>query len=253
MIYCSQEWNYALRKQLEANRRNSRKSTGPKSPEGNSNSSRNNLRLGLTGQISLLPTEDREAHDAFCNGLIDGFNPQTPMERQLAQSVAEDNWHLNRAVAIENNMFALGHQHERREIQIALADAATLQAQADKFNLLSIYEQRINRNLQRNMNLLRELQAEREAQRGLAVEEAKLLAQLNLINGLARDPEFGRTGANPLCGSPLPGSLLSGSVTNGFVFSTEEIDRDNRLKAARQAKITPSKVPIQRLAGARAA
>ena len=141
-------------KQLAANRRNAQKSTGP-GPEGKANSSRNNLRHGLTGHISLLPTEDREAHDAFCNELIDSFNPKTPMERQLAQSIAEDSWRLNRACAIENNMFALGHQHERREVQIALADAATFQTQAAAFNLLSIYEQRINRNLQRNMKLLK--------------------------------------------------------------------------------------------------
>jgi hypothetical protein len=63
-------------KQLAANRRNAQKSTGPKTP----NSSRNNLRHGLTGLLSLLPTEDREAHDAFCNELIDSFSPETPME-----------------------------------------------------------------------------------------------------------------------------------------------------------------------------
>jgi len=211
-------------KQLEANRRNAQKSTGPKTTEGKSNSSRNNLRHGLTGQISLLPTEDREAHDAFCNELIQSFAPETPMETQLAQSIAEDSWRLNRAVAIENNMFALGHQHERREIQIALADARTFLAQAAAFNLLSIYEQRVNRNLQRNMKLLRELQAERKAQRDRAMEEAKLLAQLNLMNGLAYEPE-----------------------RNGFVFSHTEInraiDRDNRLQAAKRAAMPPAKQP----------
>src|SRR5580704_9626567 len=123
-------------KQLEANRRNAEKSTGPKSAATKSISSRNNLRHGLTGHISLLPTEDREAHDAFCNELVDSFTPETPMENQLAQSVAEDSWRLNRARAIENNMFALGRQHERREIQIALADAETFQDQAASFNLL---------------------------------------------------------------------------------------------------------------------
>src|SRR5579864_6903224 len=145
-------------KQLEANRRNAEKSTGPKTAEGKSNSSRNNLRHGLTCQISLLPTEDREAHDKFCTELIDSFNPETPMERQLAQSIAEDSWRLNRARAIENNMFALGHGHQHREAQIALADAATFLAQAAAFDRLTIYEQRINRNLQRNMKLLGELQ-----------------------------------------------------------------------------------------------
>src|SRR5579862_2967479 len=126
----------ATEKQLEANRRNAEKSTGPKAAEGKSNSSRNNLRHGLTGHVSLLPGEDRQAHDAFCNELIDSFAPETPMERQLAQAIGEDSWRLNRARAIENNMFALGHQHERREARIALADAETFQTQAAAFNLL---------------------------------------------------------------------------------------------------------------------
>ncbi len=221
-------------KQLEANRRNAEKSTGPRTAEGKSNSSRNNLRHGLTGHISLLPTEDREAHDAFCNELIDSFNPETPMERQLAQSIAEDSWRLNRARAIENNMFALGRDHQHREAQIALADAATFQTQAAAFNLLSIYEQRINRNLQRNMKLLRELQTERKAQHDQAMEEAKLLAQLNLMNGLPYEPE-----------------------RNGFVFSPTEInraiDRDNRLKAAKLAATSPQKPCQPQLPIARAA
>ena len=121
-------------------------------------------------------------------------------------------------------MFALGHQHERREVQIALADAATFQTQAAAFNLLSIYEQRISRNLQRNMKLLKELRAERKSQHDQAVEEAKLLAQLNLMNGLPYQPE-----------------------ENGFVFSAAEInraiDRDNRLKATRLAATPPAKQP----------
>jgi hypothetical protein len=124
------------------------------------------------------------------------------------------------ARAIENNMFALGHGHQHREAQIALADAETFQTQAAAFNLLSIYEQRINRNLQRNMKLLRELQTERKAEHDHAMEEAKLLAQLNLLNGLPYEPE-----------------------QNGFVFSHTEInraiDRDNRLKAARVAAMPP--------------
>ncbi len=218
-------------KQLEANRRNAQKSTGPKTAEGKSNSSRNNLRHGLTGQISLLPTEDREAHDAFCHELIDSLTPETAMEQQLAQSIAEDSWRLNRARAIENNMFALGHHHERREAQIALADAETFQTQAVAFDRLTIYEQRINRNLQRNMKLLKELQTERKAQHHQALEEAKLLAQLNLMNGLPYEPE-----------------------RNGFVFSHTEInraiDRDNRLKAAKLAAMPPAadRIPIAKAA-----
>src|SRR3984885_6561155 len=120
-------------KQLAANRRNAGRSTGARTPAGRARSSMNNLRHGLTGQINILPTEDREAHDRFCADLIDSLQPETPMEKQLALSIAEDNWRLNRARAIENNMFALGHQGERREIQVALADARTFQTHANQF------------------------------------------------------------------------------------------------------------------------
>jgi hypothetical protein len=216
-------------KQLEANRRNAERSTGPTSAAGKARSSRNNLRHGLTGQINILPTEDREAHDRFCNELVDSLKPETPMEQQFAHSIAEDNWRLNRARAIENNMFALGHQGERRELQVALADARTFQAQANQFQLLTIYEQRINRTLQRNLKQLQELQADCRQQRERALEEAQLLAQQSLLNGLPYEP-----------------------AKDGFGFSNAEInfaiDRGNRLREAKlnnSAALTPLKPPAQ--------
>jgi hypothetical protein len=213
-------------KQLAANRRNAERSTGARTPAGKARSSLNNLRHGLTGQINVLPTEDREAHDRFCNELIESLRPETPMEQQLAQSVAEDNWRLNRARAIENNIFALGHQGERRELQVALADARTFQAQANQFQLLTIYEQRISRNAQRNLQQLQELQAERRQQHDRALEEAQLLAQQSLVNGLAYDP-----------------------AKDGFDFSNAEInfaiDRGNRLREAKQAAASTPKPPAQ--------
>ena len=152
-------------KQLEANRRNAQRSTGPKTDDGKARSSRNNLRHGLTGQVTVLPGEDREVHDAFCNELMASLKPETPMERDLAQSIAEDSWRLNRAVAIDANMFALGRGPKcgknGHEIRNALADARTFQERAAQFNLLTLYEQRINRNRQRNLKQLQELQAER--------------------------------------------------------------------------------------------
>ena len=203
-------------KQLEANRRNALRSTGPRTVEGKTRSSRNNLRHGLTGQVTVLPDEDREAHDAFCDRLVAGFNPETPIEEQLAHSVAEDAWRLNRAAAIENNIFALGRKADRGEIRNALADAQSFLDHARELNLLSLYEQRIHRNMQRNLNQLRELQKEREAEHHSRMEEAKLLAQQSLAAGIPFDP-----------------------ITNGFEFSNAEInraiDRDNRLNEARVA------------------
>ena len=206
-------------KQLEANRRNAQRSTGPNTAEGKERSSRNNLRHGLTGQVTVLPSEDREAHDAFCNRLIAGFGPENPIEEQLAHSIAEDSWRLNRVAAIENNIFAIGrpaHKGDRGEIRNALADAQSFLDHARELNLLSLYEQRIHRNMQRNLNQLRELQKEREAERQRRMEEAKLLAQQSLANAIPFDP-----------------------IANGFEFSNAEInsaiDRDNRMDEARKA------------------
>ncbi len=213
-------------KQFEANRRNALRSTGPKTAEGKVRSSRNNLRHGLTGQITVLPSEDREAHDAFVNRLIEGLTPETPMEEQLAHSIAEDSWRLNRVCALETNIFALGHEHERNPVRIALADAQTFLDHANKFQLLSVYEQRINRNMQRNLQQLRSLQAERRQQREAAVEEAKLLAQPNLNNCLPSEAE-----------QDEEADSVAHPARNGFVFSTAEInraiDRDHLPKAPR--------------------
>jgi hypothetical protein len=204
-------------KQLEANRRNAQRSTGPRTTEGKARSSLNNLRHGLTGQITVLSEEDREAHDAFCNRLIGGFQPETPIEEQLAHFVAEDAWRLNRVAAIENNIFALGRSRHHGEVRNALDDAQSFLDHARELNLLTLYEQRIHRNMQRNLNQLGELQKERTTERRQRMEEAKLLAQLSLANGVAFDP-----------------------VKNGFEFSNAEInlaiDKDNRLKAA-QAQV----------------
>jgi hypothetical protein len=231
-------------KQLEANRRNARRSTGPTTAEGKERSSRNNLRHGLTGQITVLPSEDREAHDLFCNRLIQCLNPENPMEEQSANSIAEDSWRLNRVTAIETNIFALGRDRERREFQCALKDAETFLDQARNFQLLSLYEQRINRNLQRNLKQLRELRAERREQehtrldaekveRERQMEDAKLLAQHSLMNGLPADLK------------------TSDPTVNGFEFSAAEInlaiDRDSRLQEAGELASSAENHPPQLL------
>jgi hypothetical protein len=162
-------------KQLEANRRNALHSTGPTSAAGRKRCSLNNLRHGLTGQTTVLSPEDREAHDKFCADLMNCLKPENFLELQIAQSIAEDHWRLNRVFAVESNIFALGHLEspapdssqegvDDPEIHIALNSARVFLADAKQFALLSIYEQRIHRNLQKSMAQLSELQAARKQQ-----------------------------------------------------------------------------------------
>jgi len=208
-------------KQLAANRQNAKASTGPKGKEGKHKVSHNALRHGLTGQLMILTPEEREARDLFCKDLIESLNPETAIERQLAHSVAEDHWRINRLRAAENNILAKAAAGAQSEIEAALDTADAFLREAQRLQLLSLYEQRINRSIAKNHQQLRDLQAERDARRTAALEEAKLLAKLSLSKGAAYNS-------------------ASDSLPNGFVFSSSEIahaiDRDNRLSEAKQAK-----------------
>src|SRR5580658_9151692 len=130
-------------KQLAANRENAKKSTGPKSEESKKIVSQNALRHGLTGQVTLMPDEDREAHDKFCAAIVASLAPEGALEIQFAQSIAEDNWRMNRGRAIETNLFALGAFHPvapvidtgHNQIDDALVSAQVFADDPKKFQL----------------------------------------------------------------------------------------------------------------------
>lgn len=198
--------------QLEANCTNALLSTGPKTEEGRQRSRANARRHGLTGQVTTMDEEDRAAHDQFSAALIQNLAPEGAMETQLAQRIATDSWRLNRASAIEDNLFALG-LHDDDASSDNLATARVFTKESKQLQLLTLYEQRLNRAVQKNLALLQSLQAARRAQRESAMKEAAILLQLSEVRGLEYRP-----------------------ANDGFVFSTAEIhaavDRQQRLKRA---------------------
>ncbi len=183
-------------RQLRANRANALKSTGPRTEEGKQRSRLNGLRHGLTGQVSIMTDENRAAHDAFCNPIIARLGTDGPLEMQLAHLIAQDHWRLNRIQSIEDGLFVLGQSRPINQVDsgapqadVALAEAMTFMRQSKEILLLTLYETRINRNIRRNMEQLRELHAERKAQREKSLEEAQLLRHLADSNGEAFDPK----------------------------------------------------------------
>jgi hypothetical protein len=143
--------------QLIANRENAQRSTGPRTAEGKSRTRLNGLRHGLTGQTVLLPEEDRAIYDKHCSDFLTELRPEGPVETQVAQSIADDYWRLNRIKAIEDNIFALGIEADP-ENEPALAQAQTFLDNAAQINLLSLYESRLNRAVAKKLAELRELQ-----------------------------------------------------------------------------------------------
>ena len=92
-------------KQLEANRRNALKSTGPKTKVGKSISSKNALTHGLRAQQIVIEGESQEEFDDFCELLIDHLSPNGPLEMLLVDRIAASSWRLRRTGHLEAQIF----------------------------------------------------------------------------------------------------------------------------------------------------
>jgi hypothetical protein len=215
--------------QLQANHANSQKSTGPRSVSGKQRTRLNAYRHGLTGQICIFTTEEQQAFDRHCTGIREALDPVGALELDIAQSIAEDRWRLKRARALESGIFALGQSAptdgaEIGQVQIdeALSQARTWLEEGKNLQLLTLYEQRIHRAVEKNTAELNALQTSRRALTQQALNEAHLLAQLAYMNGETYNPA-----------GDFPPAVLN----NGSDFSPAAINRQilrkRRLQEAR--------------------
>ena len=88
-------------KQIEANRRNALKSTGPTTPEGKRRSRCNAVRHGLTAETVIAALEDSEDYQAFEAAVIADYDAESAVERELVLRLASVLWRLRRATGIE--------------------------------------------------------------------------------------------------------------------------------------------------------
>ena len=83
--------------QVNANRENAKKSTGPKTKEGKAKSAQNAVTHGLTTRYEVITTEDQQEYDFFRKEMIDHLNPIDPMQYRLADRIVSLSWRLKRA------------------------------------------------------------------------------------------------------------------------------------------------------------
>src|SRR5215813_12216241 len=98
-------------RQIEANRRNARFSTGPVTEEGKRKSRRNALRHGLTAETVIDALEDAEDYAAFEMAVTIDYDAQSAVERELVLRLASLLWRLRRATAIESGLFKIQAKH----------------------------------------------------------------------------------------------------------------------------------------------
>jgi hypothetical protein len=94
-------------KQIEANRQNALKSTGPTTQEGKQRSRRNALRHGLTAETVIAALENAEDYQAFEAAVTADYDAETAVERELVLRLASVLWRLRRATGVETALFDL--------------------------------------------------------------------------------------------------------------------------------------------------
>jgi hypothetical protein len=196
-----------------ANKANAQHSTGPRTAAGKQRSSLNALRHGLTGHTIVLPSEDQSVYQRHSQAFLDEYQPKGATETQLVQSLLDFSWQLNRAAAVETNLFSLGiTEMEDRiranhpEAETALAMALAYREHNRAFANISVYRQRLARQFERTLVLLRQIQAERRKNEERQLDNAAKILKMH------KDESFPNRPApyNP--------------ADDGFVFSTAEIE-----------------------------
>jgi hypothetical protein len=115
-------------RQIEANRRNALKSTGPSTAEGKQRSRCNAVRHGLTAETVIGALEDAEDYKGFEAAIIADYDAQSAVERELVLRLARLLWRLRRATTMETGLFEIqaDHLREFRQARQVHPDARTV-------------------------------------------------------------------------------------------------------------------------------
>jgi hypothetical protein len=115
-------------RQIEANRRNALKSTGPKTEAGKQASRRNAVRHGLTAETVLSALEDAEDYKAFEAAITADYDAQSAVERELVLRLASILWRLRRATTMETGLFEIQVQqlHDYRQNRQLLSHSSEI-------------------------------------------------------------------------------------------------------------------------------
>jgi hypothetical protein len=165
--------------QIAANERNAQLSTGPTSPDGKAKSSLNAVKIGLTGRTVLLPGDDAALYEAHVAGYLAHHKPVGDEEQKLVQALADTEWRLLRVPALEYGIYAVGRlefaelfPQGEPEIRKHLIEAKVFLAYQRQLNNLSIQENRLRRQREKDTAALRELQEKRARERKALLNQA---------------------------------------------------------------------------------
>ena len=204
--------------------------TGPKTEAGKAISRMNAYRHGMTGRTIIISAEEKPFFDRHTEAIFADWKPATATETELVRIISDGFWRLRHARSIEDAMFAL---RPETDLPHLAADALMFEKHVKAFNNLTLYEQRIQRQVDKATEELKTLQAECRKEEQAARQHALQKHRFNLM--LLEAKAAGT--AMPYESMPLE--------SGDFVFSTEEMDRELALLLSSQKLETARKADFR--------
>lgn len=140
-------------RQIEANRQNAVKSTGPRTPGGKAVVALNSMKHGLLCREVLIQGESKADLVGFEKRLRAQLAPMGELELLLADRIISTAWRLRRTLVIEAAIF------DGNDIP---SEAFTRYRGGEKMALLSRYETTLERSVYKALHELQRLQAARD-------------------------------------------------------------------------------------------
>lgn len=170
----------ATDRQIEANRKNSEKCTGPTSVDGKKKSSQNALKTGLDAKSEVIRCENRADYETLIAEYYAHFRPIGPEERCLVDTLIRSEWFGRRYMSVEAAVW-------ERDFNLASTSLGlSFVRQSDP---LARVDRRINsaqRSFQQALKQLREIQSKRPPEPIPAEELAPELVSFAISEPLAR-------------------------------------------------------------------
>src|SRR5947207_1428360 len=146
-------------KRLAANRKNAKKSTGPRTSKGKQTSSQNSLKHGLCSQSPLLPNECGATYEIFKQEIYQDLHPTTCLQKALFSQAASLLWKLQRIQDTERELFRLESQAQNTDLPCqTLAQAFQTNPTSNSFVHFARYERQLRNSFLRLIKEIRTLQ-----------------------------------------------------------------------------------------------
>ena len=163
----------ATQAQNKANRENAKKSTGPRTAEGKTRSSKNALKHGLLAHDAVMAGEDPAEFDRCFQELEENIFPKNAIEFALVRQIADAEWRLRRITRIEaglltdryNSTSRFTREHYPQTVLPGRGGENQLLGQSMQDHTQSLvnlarYTTLMSRNLMRALNMIGRLRAD---------------------------------------------------------------------------------------------